>query len=45
MLETNKNTDLIEIFLIYLRLGCLRLGGLIAHFTNIKSHLANRSEQ
>lgn len=42
MSETNKKTGLIEIFLIYLRLGCLCFGGPIAHIGFFRYEFVNR---
>ena len=41
MSGTKKNTDLVEIFLIYLRLGCLCFGGPIAHMSYFKYEFVN----
>ena len=44
MSETKKNKDPIEIFLIYLRLGCLCFGGPIAHMSYFKYEFVNRRQ-
>ena len=44
MSETNKNTGLVAIFLIYLRLGCLCFGGPIAHMSYFKYEFVNRRQ-
>ena len=42
MSETNKNKDLIEIFLIYLPLGSLCFGGPITHMGSFRYEFVNR---
>ena len=44
MSETNKNTGLVAIFLIYLRLGCLCFGGPISHMSYFKYEFVNRRQ-
>lgn len=42
MPETDKSPRLVEIFLIYLRIGCLCFGGPIAHMGYFKDEFVNR---
>jgi len=42
MPQTHKKPGLIEVFLIYLRLGCLCFGGPVAHMAYFKDEFVNR---
>jgi chromate transporter len=44
MSESNKNTGLLAIFLIYLRMGCLCFGGPIAHMSYFKHEFVDRRQ-